>query len=61
VGSYPSQAIVVAKDSRDSKITNKMEDQMMEKLNELTNQFSEMKVNMAELMYSVQIAKVTCI
>jgi hypothetical protein len=47
VGSYPPQAIVVAKDSRDSKITNKMEDQMMEKLNELTNQFSEMKVNMA--------------
>jgi hypothetical protein len=47
VESYSPQAIVVAKDSRDSKITNKMEDQMMEKLNKLTNQFSEMKVNMA--------------
>jgi hypothetical protein len=32
--------------AKDSKIT-KAEDQMMEKLNELTNQFSEMKVNMA--------------
>jgi hypothetical protein len=44
VVSYQPQAVVVAKDS---KITNKAEDQMMEKLNELTNQFSEMKVNMA--------------
>jgi hypothetical protein len=38
---------VVAKDSKDSKNTNKMEDQMMEKLNEITNQFSEIKINMA--------------
>jgi hypothetical protein len=44
VVSYQPLAVVVAKDS---KITNKAEDQMMEKLNELTNQFSEMKVNMA--------------
>jgi hypothetical protein len=47
VESYPHQTIVVAKDGKDSKNTNKVEDQMMEKLNELTNQFSEMKVNMA--------------
>jgi hypothetical protein len=47
VESYPPQTIVVAKDSKDSRNTNKMEDQMMEKLNELTNQFSKMKVNMA--------------
>lgn len=46
VESYQPQAIVVAKDNRDNKPINK-EDQMMEKLNELTNQFSEMKVNMA--------------
>jgi hypothetical protein len=46
VESYPHQTIVVAKDGRDNKNTIKVEDQMMEKLNELTNQFSEMKVNM---------------
>jgi hypothetical protein len=44
---YPHQNIVVTKEGKDSKNTNKVEDQMMEKLNELTNQFSKMKVNMA--------------
>ena len=38
---------MVAKDSRNSKIANKIEDQMIKKLYELINQFSEMKVNMA--------------
>jgi hypothetical protein len=39
---YPHHNIVVTKEGKDSKNTNKVEDQMMEKLNELTNQFSEM-------------------
>jgi len=44
---YRSQVIVGTKDNRDNSNTNKVEDQMMKKLNELTNQFSEMKVNLA--------------